>query len=145
MHCDETRRDHADSTSVNQRRDKKGRQDDERADQRRNQTSGIGQRQEVLREEPTSRKNQRVKRRNVTSGGLREAGANRDWQFCTGVRRAVLRFLAVWLGLNGVVMAMGTAAGVFGAWWILGLPFGALTVPVNPQGRGDFYLAREAA
>ena len=76
---------------------------------------------------------------------LREAGANRDWQFCTGVRRAVLRFLAVWLGLNGVVMAMGTAAGVFGAWWILGLPFSALTVPVNPQGRGDFYLAREAA
>jgi hypothetical protein len=74
---------------------------------------------------------------------LREAGADRDWQFCEGLRRAVLRFLAVWVALYGAAMAATVAAGLYSAWGLLGVPFAALTVPVNPQGRGDFYLASD--
>lgn len=74
---------------------------------------------------------------------LREIGADRDWQFSEGLRRAVLRFLALWAGLYGAAMTLTVAAGVFPAWALAGISFAALTVPVNPQGRGDFYLADE--
>ena len=70
---------------------------------------------------------------------LREAGAAEP-QFSEGLRRAVLRFLALWLGLYGGALAVGVAAGAFLLWDLAYLPFAAL-VPVNPQGRGDFYLA----
>jgi hypothetical protein len=77
------------------------------------------------------------------SAVLREIGADRDWQFSEGLRRAVSRFLALWVGLYGAAMALTVAAGVFPAWALAGIPLAALTVPVNPQGRGDFYLADE--
>ena len=78
------------------------------------------------------------------SAVLREIGADRNWQFSEGLRRAVLRFLALWVGLYGAAMALTVASGVFSAWGLAGIPFAALTVPVNPQGRGDFYLVSEA-
>jgi hypothetical protein len=76
---------------------------------------------------------------------LRELGADREWQFCEGLRRAVLRFLALWVALYGATMALAVAMGSLPAWSLAAVPFAALTVPVNPQGRGDFYLAPEAA
>ena len=80
----------------------------------------------------------------VASAILREVGADRDWQFSEGLRRAVLRFLALWVGLYGAAMALTVASGLYPAWGLAGVPFAALTVPVNPQGRGDFYLVPES-
>jgi hypothetical protein len=76
---------------------------------------------------------------------LREAGSDRDWQFSEGLRRAVLRFLALWLGIIAGSVALGVAAGVFTLWEFAYVPLSALAVPVNPQGRGDFYLSAEPA
>lgn len=72
---------------------------------------------------------------------LREAGATGEAQFCRGLQRAVARFLAVWLGLYGGMLALVAASGAVSFWAMLGLPFAGLVVPVNPQGRADFYLA----
>ena len=80
----------------------------------------------------------------AASAVLRESGASWSWEFNAGVRRAVLRFLAVWLGLYGSVAALTALASPFPLWVIGSIPF-AMVVPVNPQGRGDFYLAAEAA
>ena len=76
---------------------------------------------------------------------LRETGADRDWQFCEGLRRAVLRFLALWVGLYGATMVLAAASGAVSLWLVLAVPLSVLGVPVNPQGRGDFYLAAETA
>ena len=75
---------------------------------------------------------------------LREAGADRGWQFSEGLRRALLRFLALWLGLYASALALSVAAGALALWELAYLPFAAV-VPVNPQGRGDFYLAPVSA
>ncbi|MGZ3235340.1 MAG: hypothetical protein ACXU7O_11645 [Croceibacterium sp.] len=72
---------------------------------------------------------------------LREAGANRGWKFCKGLQRAVLRFLTLWLGLSGAGVALEAAAGLESPWMLFAVPLSAFGVPVNPQGRGDFYFA----
>jgi hypothetical protein len=75
---------------------------------------------------------------------LREAGATSETPFCAGLQRAVVRFLAVWLGLYGSALALTAASGVISAWTAaFGLPLAGLAVPVNPQGRGDYYLTAE--
>ena len=76
---------------------------------------------------------------------LREAGADQAGEFCVGLQRAVLRFLALWVGLYGAATAFAVAAGQYPPAAFVAVPFAALTVPVNPQGRGDFYLADEIA
>lgn len=78
------------------------------------------------------------------SAVLREAGADQAAPFSAGLQRAVLRFLSLWLGLYGGAMVIGMAAGAFALWELAYLPFAAV-VPVNPQGRGDFYFAAEPA
>ena len=75
---------------------------------------------------------------------LRESGASWDWGFNDGLRRAVLRFLGVWLCLYGGVAALTALASPIPLWVIGSVPL-AMVVPVNPQGRGDFYLAPETA
>jgi len=75
---------------------------------------------------------------------LREAGADRDQEFCPGVRRAVLRFLALWLGIYGATAALVAPASDYPLSLLASIPFAAI-VPVNPQGRGDFYLLPEPA
>jgi hypothetical protein len=75
---------------------------------------------------------------------LRESGANWSWEFSEGLRRAVLRFLRTWLCLYGGVAALTALASPFPLWVVGSIPF-AMVVPVNPQGRGDFYLAPEPA
>ncbi len=67
-------------------------------------------------------------------------GADREWRFSLGLRRAVLRFLAFWLGVYGGATAVTVAVGAYSPLALLSVPFAAV-VPVNPQGRGDFYLA----
>ena len=75
---------------------------------------------------------------------LREAGSDQAAPFCTGLQRAVLRFLALWLGLYGATAAFAVWLGLLSAWGLVATPFTALTVPVNPQGRGDFYFVTDA-
>lgn len=60
---------------------------------------------------------------------------------CPAVRRAVVRFLALWLGLYGSALALAVAVGSVTPWTLFALPSAMLMVPVNPQGRGEFYLA----
>lgn len=81
----------------------------------------------------------------LASAVLREAGADRDWQFSKGLQRAVARFLALWIALYGSVVALGVLSSAVSAWWLVGAPLSGLIVPVNPQSRGDFYLAAEPA
>ncbi len=75
---------------------------------------------------------------------LREVGADRNPQFSRGLQRAVLRFLAIWVAMYGAGLAYTVYLGAATAWAFFGLPFAALTVPVNPQGRADFYLTPDA-
>lgn len=77
---------------------------------------------------------------------VREAGAGEEcWRFSRGLRRAVLKFLALWVSLNAGIVAMGVWAVGLPPFYLLATPLAALTVPVNPQGRGDFYLAPAVA
>ena len=72
---------------------------------------------------------------------FREAGADREWHFSKGLQRAVLRFLALWVGLNGGIVAFFAAGGAFLPWTLWAIPLSVLSVPVNPQGRCEYYLA----
>jgi hypothetical protein len=77
------------------------------------------------------------------SAVLREAGADREWQFSSGLRRAVLRLIGVWLALYGSLAASAVIVGALPPAILFGIPLSALTIPVNPQGRGDYYLATD--
>ena len=60
-----------------------------------------------------------------------------------GLRRAVIRLLAVWAVPQAAFYAMGLWVGLLGPSHLLFAPLTFLAVPVNPQGRGDYYLKRE--
>lgn len=74
---------------------------------------------------------------------LREVLGVEPWRFSCGLQRAVLRFAGIWAGISTSI--------ALGAWlvstapfvWILAAPLSVLMVPVNPQGRGDYYLAAQ--
>jgi hypothetical protein len=72
---------------------------------------------------------------------LRQSAATAPESFCTGPRRALVRFLAAWLGLHAaVIVAFIPAIGTPPVTIAL-MPFAMMIVPVNPQGRADYYLA----
>lgn len=72
---------------------------------------------------------------------VHEVLASQPWQFSEGARRAVLK-AAGWLA---AIYAAGTlAVWAVGAGPLAGVlfaPLGVISMPVNPQGRGDFFLA----
>ena len=74
------------------------------------------------------------------SAVIRRAGLEGNWQFSRGLQRAVLRFLAIWMGSHLVLILPYVLSGLLPITVIAILPVSALTVPVNPQGRGDYYL-----
>ncbi|MCR2834462.1 hypothetical protein [Parerythrobacter lacustris] len=76
---------------------------------------------------------------------LREAGVEASWSFSYGARRAVLRFLALPLSIAGLTIGAGIAAGALPFWVLLQVPFAVLGVPVNPQGRPDYFLSPKPA
>ncbi len=66
------------------------------------------------------------------------------WAFSYGLQRAILRLVGAWAALWSAIAIM---------WWGLGQaplalvllgPLNAVTIPVNPQGRGDYYLHPKA-
>lgn len=67
-----------------------------------------------------------------------------EWQFSHALQRAVIRFVAAWVGLFAGYSAILLLAGKASIWWLAAAPLSALTVPVNPQGRGDYYLHADA-
>lgn len=75
---------------------------------------------------------------------LLEVLGDDEWSFSKGLQRAVLKFLgfytAVWLG----VIALASAGTGVSASYLLWAPLSALAVRVNPQGRGDYFLADDA-
>lgn len=67
-----------------------------------------------------------------------------EWQFSHGLQQAVIRFVAAWVGLFAGYSGVLWLAGKASIWWLAAAPLSALTVPVNPQGRGDYYLHADA-
>jgi hypothetical protein len=63
-----------------------------------------------------------------------------EWSFSFGARRAVLRFLGLFGGIGLVTGLGGVLLGAWGLGAALLSPLGAISFPVNPQGRGDYYL-----
>ena len=79
----------------------------------------------------------------AASAILLEVLGEDEWRFSFGLRRAVIRLLAVWAVPQAAFYAMGLWVGLLGPSYLLFAPLTFLAVPVNPQGRGDYYLKRE--
>jgi hypothetical protein len=72
------------------------------------------------------------------------AASEEEWAFSRGLQRAVLRFAGAWAGLSTAAALVICSLGKAPMLWALMAPFSALTIPVNPQGRGDYYLHADA-
>lgn len=80
----------------------------------------------------------------AASALLREVLGEEEWGFSPGLRRAVLRVLAVWAGPAVLTYAMALWMGVIGPAYLALAPLSVLLLPVQPQGRGDYYLTGTA-
>lgn len=80
----------------------------------------------------------------IASDLLDEVLGEEEWAFSHGLRRAVLRSMGLWAACNIVPGILAVYAGILPAFVLLAFPLTALTVPVNPQGRGDYYLKQPA-
>ncbi len=80
----------------------------------------------------------------VASELLLEVLGDEEWAFSRGLQRAVLRFAGAWAGFCTASAVLFWSLGQISLLWVLAAPLNFLTVPVNPQGRGDFYLHDEA-
>lgn len=76
----------------------------------------------------------------AASAILREVFGQGMWEFSPGLQRAVIRFAVAWVGLWATSALAWSALGQASIMWVLAAPLSALTIPVNPQGRGDYYL-----
>lgn len=81
----------------------------------------------------------------AASSLIREVGADKNWQFSEGLRRAVLRLIIVWAAVFVAPFTFTIFSSVESRSLLtVILPFASIfTLPVNPQGHGDFYLAAE--
>ncbi|KPL69075.1 hypothetical protein SZ64_13760 [Erythrobacter sp. SG61-1L] len=76
----------------------------------------------------------------LASDLLIEVLGENEWSFSPGLRRAVLRVAGAWAGVMIAATAALWALGGTSFVEIVFAPLSALTVPVNPQGRGDYFL-----
>ena len=73
---------------------------------------------------------------------IREIGVDRNCEFRHGLHRAVLRIVGAWLCLLVPAYLVGLIAGAISVFQaLLFLPLQAASLPVNPQGRGEYFLA----
>ena len=63
-----------------------------------------------------------------------------EWGFSYGLQKAVLRLMAFWVIPFTAMGVVGVWSGALPVSALLLAPLSGITVPVNPQGRGDFYL-----
>jgi hypothetical protein len=73
---------------------------------------------------------------------LREVHGAEPWSFSRGLQRAVVRFAGAWAALYASWGLLVWWLGQTSILWALAAPLSALTIPVNPQGRGDYYLTQ---
>lgn len=73
-----------------------------------------------------------------------EVLSKEPWTFSYGLQRAVLRFVGAWVALWTTCALTLWGLGQTSFVWVLLAPLNAVTVPVNPQGRGDYYLYARA-
>jgi hypothetical protein len=69
-----------------------------------------------------------------------------EWQFSEGLQTAVIKLFLAWLG-SVTLMASASMAflGTGGIGYALLWPLSFITVPVNPQGRSDYFLYRQGS
>ena len=72
---------------------------------------------------------------------LRGAGATENHVVSTGARKAIVRFALAWLGIVAVYCAPALWLGGFQPGKTLLLVPLQLVMPVNPQGKADYFLA----
>lgn len=72
---------------------------------------------------------------------LEEVLGEEEWAFSRGLQRAVLRFLGFCGLCMGIAMGAGVTLGGLPPAFLIYVPLSVLSVPVNPQGRGDYFLA----
>ena len=75
---------------------------------------------------------------------LLEVLGEEEWGFCYGLRRAMLRVVALWAGVAFCNVAALVWLGMVPAAMLATVPLSALSAPVNPQGRGDYFLHPDA-
>lgn len=76
---------------------------------------------------------------------LLEVLGEEEWGFSRGLQRAVFRVAGFWALCYAAFLALASSAGLVTIFEIVEAPFAVLSVPVNPQGRGDYFLHPEAA
>lgn len=74
---------------------------------------------------------------------LLEVLGDDEWSFSCGLRGAVLRLAALWCSVNFASLMLAVLAGAPIS-ILVGAPISVLAMPVNPQGRGDYYLHERA-
>lgn len=77
----------------------------------------------------------------LASDLILEVLGENEWGFSYGLRKAVLRVAGFWAAVYGLLGGWGWLSGDYPPWVALMSPLAAVTTNVNPQGRGDYYLA----
>ncbi len=77
----------------------------------------------------------------VSSDILREAGTAEQGVVSTGPRKAIIRFALAWIGVTLPFSAMALVASDFRVSEPLLVTPIELIIPVNPQGKADYFLA----
>ena len=72
---------------------------------------------------------------------LREVSLDDSQSTTPAVRNAVLRIASFWVGINGPWLVIGVRTGMMSIWATILFALNMAIIPVNPQGRADFYLA----
>ena len=80
----------------------------------------------------------------LASDLILEVLGNDEWSFSYGARRAVLKFAGLLTGIYALGAAIAWAFGAGPLWAVFLSPLGVIGMPVNPQGRGDYYLLATA-
>ena len=63
-----------------------------------------------------------------------------EWSFSYGVRQSILRVAGFWVIVTSAFTLAAAALGAVPISAVLLAPLAAFGLPVNPQGRGDYYL-----
>lgn len=77
----------------------------------------------------------------AASNLLLEVLRKEEWSFCFGLQRVILRMAALWGAIGVLTVAVGVWLGTLSPLLLIVAPLNFLTLPTNPQARGDYYLA----